>query len=623
MTKRSNLVFRGYVLFHYFVSDNNSGKLGRPYPPACSPTPWWVLGAVLLLSGCSAAHYRRSADKQSYGIIQEVEQGVFGRTNAFSIDTPYSKRKVEEIKPSELIEDRAAKGQRMVSIEEALDLAVNRSRSYQSAREALYSSALTLTGQRHVFGPQFFGSVTPTYSRIPDRGQDSLAVRDGVPNGPEVQPRDLNSRKLIVGTSIGVSQLLTSGGELGINLANDILRYYTGNARQSVVSIVSVNLAQPLLRGFGRNNPDVERLTQAERNVVYAVRKFAFFQDQFALDVVNDYFDLLAQKDVIRNRYTNYLGRVQSTKRLEARAKDRERLSDVDQARQAELTAKNNYVNEVASYRNSLDKFKITLGLPLGEKISFEDTVLDEMEKNGLVPAPLDPEQAYRVAVQRQLQILNAIDAYEDIQRKVRVSANQLKPGLNVFAKASLDSDRPTDYTHFDPANLNRSVGVELDLPLDRLNERNTYRATLISFEEELRKFTLTLDNLKDSIDRGLRTLGQRRQNYEIQRNALTLANRRVASTTLLLEAGRAEVRDLVDAQDAQIAAQNAVTLALVDYQQTRLQLLLDVGALDTSTPRFWLKDHLAGFVPAGQPMPAPTESVEQPVLPPDQYFQN
>ena len=92
----------------------------------------------------------------------------------------------------------------------------------------------------------------------------------------------------------------------------------------------------------------------------------------------------------------------------------------------------------------------------------------------------------------------------------------------------------------------------------------------LVNFESELRTFTGRLDDLKSSIESGLRTLEQRRQNYEIQKNALILADRRVASTTLLLEAGRAEVRDLVDAQDAQIASQNAVTAAMVDYQQTR-----------------------------------------------------
>ncbi len=164
-----------------------------------------------------------------------------------------------------------------------------------------------------------------------------------------------------------------SGGQLGVNLANDILRYYTGDPRRSILSAISVNLAQPLLRGFGRNNPAVEALTQAERNVVYAVRDYKFFQDEFAMEIVNDYFTLLAQKDIIRNRYKDYQSWVQSTKRLEARANDREKLADVDQARQQELTAKNSYINALANYRNSLDQFKIRLGLPVGESVHLDD----------------------------------------------------------------------------------------------------------------------------------------------------------------------------------------------------------------------------------------------------------
>jgi outer membrane protein TolC len=560
-----------------------------------------ALAGALFLSGCTAGHYRRSADKETYGIVQQCESNIFGRTNDFTINTPYSTRKPEAIPPSELIEDRLQTGQRALTIAGALDLAVSRSRRYQAAKETLYLTALSLTGLRYAFSPQFFANSMGTLGRESDG--DNFGS---------------------VSSHVGVSQLLKSGGQLSASLANDILRYYTGDPRRSLISLLTVNLSQPLLRGFGRNNPAVENLTQAQRNVVYGVRTYSFFQDQFALEIVNDYFGLLAQKDTTRNRYTNYLGRVQSTQRLEARAVDRERLADVDQARQAELTAKNNYVNAAAAYRNSLDQLKIKLGLPLGEKLTLDDQALDEMEQNGLVPAPLNAEAAYRVAAAKQLQLLNAIDKFEDTKRKVRLAANQLQADLKVVADANLASDAPTDYARFDPDKVRANVGLELNLPIDRLPERNSYRASLVAFEAELRNFTLTLDTLKESIDLGLRTLEQDRQNYDIQKNALELANRRVESTTMLLEAGRAEVRDLVDAQDAQIAAQLAVTTALVDYQQTRLQLMLDIGALHTEVPKFWLKDHLAAFMTTPAPVSGnlpPSPSKGQPVLSPEQYF--
>jgi hypothetical protein len=48
------------------------------------------------------------------------------------------------------------------------------------------------------------------------------------------------------------------------------------------------------------------------------------------------------------------------------------------------------------------------------------------------------------------LQILNYIDEFEDSKRAIRISADQLKPGLNLTAAAALETDG-TDYTRFDP----------------------------------------------------------------------------------------------------------------------------------------------------------------------------
>jgi outer membrane protein TolC len=558
----------------------------------------FLLGSALLWSGCTAAHHRRAADKEVYRIVQQAELQIFGKTNALSIDTAYSARKPNEILPSELIEDRLQTNRRTLTIEDALDLAVRNSRRYQTEKERLYLTALSLTGDRYAFSPQFFARSEASIERT------SEGERLG----------RLNS-------DAGVGKLLKTGGALSVALANDVLRYYTGEPRREVLSFISVNLTQPLLRGFGRNSPEVENLRQAERDVMYGLRDYSFFQDEFALEIVNDYFALLEQKDVIRNRYNNYLSRVRSAERLAAR-KDREKSSDVDQARQAELSARINYVNAVASYRNSLDQFKIKLGLPLGEKIYLDDQALAEVKATGLVPAPLNPEQAYRLAVEKQLQILNAIDIFEDTKRKIRVAADAFKPGLDLDGRVSLDSTRPTDYTRFNPKYVRAEAGVLLDLPIDKLSERNSYRRALITFETEIRNLTLTLDNLKDSIERGLRTLEQRRQNHQIQQSALELATRRVESGLLRMQAGLADVRELVEAQDAQISAQNAVTSALVDYQESRLQLMLDIGALQTDGDKFWLKDQLAGFLPSNVADKQPA-SPAQAVIPPDEFFNN
>ena len=552
------------------------GRLALAALRARRPAGW---GSVLALSllwlagGCSTKHYQKSADREAYNLVGRGQKQVLGHTNAFSIDTPYSTRDPQTIKPPELIEDRLRTGSpRVLTIEQALELAATSSRRFQAQKEQLYLLALSVSGARHKFIPNPLATSVASRTRYPD--EDTLGE---------------------VKSQVAVSQMLKTGGQIGVGLANDVLRWYTGSSPGSAISTLSAYFSQPLLRGFGRYNLDVENLTQAERNLIYGVRNYTFFQNTFAVEVLNDYFNLLAQKDVLRNQYTNYLSRISSTRRLEARAADRERLTDVDQARQAELSAKVSYVNTATAYLSAMDQFKIKLGLTVGEPIRLDDQPLDELQARGPVAIGLPREEAYRLAVRRHMDILNEIDKFEDSQRKILVYANQLKADLNVFGNSQLSSSPPTDYAKFNADRVQAQVGVQLNLPLDRLLERNNYRSTLVSFESELRNLTLRLDTLKDAIERGLRTVEQRRQNYEIQTNALTLANRRVDSVTLLLEAGRAEVRDLVDAQDAKIAAQNAVTSELVAYQQAALQLLLDIGVLETESRRFWLKDQLAG----------------------------
>ncbi|MGZ8899005.1 MAG: TolC family protein [Limisphaerales bacterium] len=557
-----------------------------------------ILTLVLVSTGCTTKQYRERADREVYGILQQAHRQVFGTNSSFTAEI-LSSPEPAKITPDQVIGERNTAGTRELSIEEALDMAVQNSRRYSTEKERLYLTALTLSGERYAFQPHPFASTGASFDRS-SNGERFGAAR----------------------SRIGVSQFLKTGGSIGLTVANDLLRYYTGDPRKSVVSVISVDLVQPLLRGFGKYNPAVESLTQAERNVIYAVRNYNYFQQEYAISIVSDYFNLLGQKDVVRNRYTNYLSRVQATQRLEERfTGQRERAMDVDQARQAELSARNNYVNAVANYLNSLDQFKIELGLPVSEQVHLHDEALVELEEHGLTPVQIASDYAYRLATGRQMQILNAIDQFEDSKRKIKVATNRLLPDLNLLADASLESDRPTDYTKFDPNEIRAGVGVELNLPIDRLRERNSYRATLISFESELRSLALTLDTLKDSIERGLRTLEQRRQTYLIQQGALQVADRRVLAANQLIEAGRAAVRDLVEAQDAQVAAQNAVTSALVSYQDAMLGLLLDIGILETESPRFWLKDHLAALEGT---MPATTDQnplLQQQIVLPHEVF--
>ena len=70
---------------------------------------------------------------------------------------------------------------------------------------------------------------------------------------------------------------------------------------------------------------------------------------------------------------------------------------------------------------------------------------------------------------------------------------------------------------------------------------------------------------------------------YRIASASVDLARRQVDSTEMLLQAGRAIIRDVLDAQSALLSAQNNLAAALVDYRVARLDLAVNMDILHVS----------------------------------------
>jgi outer membrane protein TolC len=574
-----------------------------------------------LLAGCTAKYYRKSADKETYRIIQEVDRRVFGKTNAFTIDTPYSGRDLRTIPPAEIIQDRMSTNRRIINLDQALDLAVQNSREYQDEKETLYLKALSLTGARYEFTPQVIANSTAhafgsgRFVDVPYRVGTNTFFRS------EYQRSEQGS----VNNRIEVSTLLRTGGRLTVALANDLIHYFIrspDSRRNTAASVLSVELTQPLLRGFGINNPFVERLTQTERDVVYAVRRFNRFQQSFAVQTVVDYFNLLTQKDIVRNYYRDYTNRIETTRYLETRAVDRERRSDVDNARTEDLQAKRDYIDALAGYLNLLDGFKLRLGIPVSETLYLDDRDLRDLIEAGLTPVEIERQAAFRLSLEKQADVLNAIDQFEDSKRKVRLARDQLRPGASLFANASINSEDRYDYANWDPNKVRYDAGIQVDLPFDRLIERNEYRTALVSFESQLRALSRRLDEYRDRIDSGLRGLEQRRLNYLNGVESLKVAQRRVENNTMLLEAGRTTIINLRDAQDALIESENRLAQLYTAYLSARLNLLVDIGVIQIEPDRFWLLDPLKDMLLPAQRGEPPLRMPDDRVLPPENFLE-
>jgi len=557
-----------------------------------------IAGALLLGPGCSTSYHKRKADEENYEIIRQIEAEVFGRTNQFTIDTRYSKRDPKEIPASELIEDRRRREVLRINLEQALEIAHKNSRPYQRQKEDLYLAAVNLSNQRNVFSSIWSSRINPNLER-----------------------QSNGEGRIENATSLGISKrLYRTGGTITANFANDLLRFVTGNPRRNLANTLSLAFTQPLLRGATRYNSVSDRLTQAERDVIYAIRDFTQFQRSFAVDVVNAYFDLLGLKNTIRNNYANYLARQEATARARARqGVDSKRNYDL--ALQSELRQKNVYINSIVTYQRALDNFKDRLGIPISTALYLDDQPFADLVKIGLPPVDLTADAAYMVAVTNHLPTLNEIDRYQDAKRRILVAANALRTGLDITTGASLNWDKEEDYSNFNVEQVRANMGLVLDLPLNRVNERNAYRTALINFERQLRSLQQTLDDRRAVIRQGLRQLEQSRKNYANNELGVAIAQRRVAELKLRVAAGTVDQQSFIDAQNSLIQEQNSRVNAIVSYLQARLQLLLDIGTITTDQRRFWLESGLAPEKTEPAPFD-PQKALAEPVIPPEELFQ-
>lgn len=499
----------------------------------------------------SAAEWREDADRQVYALVDSRRAELFTAANGFTIEPP-----------PESLRQRILSGEGgevQLTLVECLNVASENSRDYQTRKERLYLSALDLTAERWRFEARGFGTLSANVIGTGD-----------------------HSDLVTVSGDVGVTQLLKNGGSIVASIGSSLFRALATGDGWDALSALSFSFTQPLLSGSGRLVAQ-ENLTQAERNLVYEVRSFERFRRTFAFDVASRYYSLLEAYEQLENQRRNLENLVTLVDRNEALAAAG-RISDieVDQARQNELDSENEVLEQESDLQRRLDDFKLFLGLPVDAALQLDSAEFTRLTEEDPLLDALSVDLATRIALAERLDLLNVEGSVEDSRRRVEITADDLRMALDLSVDSNVASieGRPTDL----PLDASIwSAGFDLELPFDKLDERNAYRSSLIDLASSERELDLTADQIESDVRDSLRTAATTRESYAIQQGAVVLAERRVASAELSLLAGRASTRDLLESQDDLLAAQNSQTTALIDFTLTRLGLYLNLEMLRVS----------------------------------------
>jgi len=518
------------------------------------------LGAIFVLgvAGChSPEYYKSEADEEVYSIIDNKWQEGYGEKTNYKIGDV-------EPGPNDVQLEEIIPDPNVLSLADAVAIATSNNREYKTEKEQLYLTALDLTLKRHNFARQWFGTFDSQYARGAEDEEISYEA------------------------DTGFSQLLADGAAVSVNIGLEWARFLTGSPGTSLTSVLSGTITQPLLRGAGRRIVQ-EELTQAEREALYRIRSFNRFRKGFVVSIVSAYYRVLQQRDKVTNAENNYRRRVLSRERLEMEAEaGRVPQFEVDQAHQSELDAESGLVSAQQTYEQRLDEFKIKLALPTDAKIELDQNELNLLREAGIVEPNYMVEDAIAAALSHRLDLVNSRDKVDDAVRKIAVAEDNLRAELNLVGSTSVNSRGKTDFGTLRFQEGSYTLGIESDLPFDRKSERNAYRRSLITLIQQQRDYEEDMDGVRLDVRQAYRELEAAAQQYIIRKNSLELAETRVESTSMLLQAGRLTTRDLLESQDSLIEAQNSLTEALVSHLTAKLTFFKDIGILQVRPDGMW-----------------------------------
>jgi outer membrane protein TolC len=542
------------------------------------------LGFVLLLAGCSTAHYRKSADQETYRAIQAKTGQVPNMDPHFTIEetntVSLAGYPVTTNAPDFLGNDgKVELGAHTLKLEEALDMAVHHSRVYQSRKEQLYLSGLSLTLARHQFAPLFSASGSAGYNVNTE--QAVTVGIDQLTGQPKVIVSDsLVEQHSVSGSgNVGASWLIRDVGRVTTAFTSDFLRFITGDPRVTSSSQLSATFLRPLLRDAGYKQ-EAEALVQAERRLLYDLRDFTRFRKDFSVQIATAYYGVLGSRDAVRNSFLNLETSRRNAERTRALAAEgRVTTADLGRLEQQELTAESAWIAAVRSYKQALDNFKIQLGLTVDANIVLDDRELAALQ---IQHPDISVDDSIQVALVARLDYLNTKDELADAERHVKLAADALKPRVDLSASGTISSD-PNKDGHFslpEPGRYRWNAGLDVDPGIDRKAERNSYRSSLITRNQAARAVVQQEDEIKLQVRDSWRTLDQAKRSYEISEIGVKIAERRLEEQNLLAEFGRSKAQDLVDAQNALNDSKNQRTQALVTHTIARLQFWNNMGIL-------------------------------------------
>ena len=209
----------------------------------------------------------------------------------------------------------------------------------------------------------------------------------------------------------------------------------------------------------------------------------------------------------------------------------------------------------------------------------------------------IEERKAIEFALENRLDLMNNRAQLVDSYRSVELAANRLQSDLSVTASANLQTDPNVDNAfRLDSENNQYNIGVNFDGPVNRFNERNSYRLAQIGYQQQRRTYMQAEDTIVVGIRQNLRQLLTNRYNFLILRQQLINATSQLDQAQFNLRTATSGDSSLT--QDVLRALQNlrdaktSLISSWINYETSRIALFVDLELLQLNEQGVWINEN-------------------------------
>ena len=415
-----------------------------------------------------------------------------------------------------------------LNLEEAINLALQANRNISMSRFSVESRQLSLNSAQSEFALKFVPAANLDLSGGDSESDQSVSL------GLSLR------KKLESGTYVSVSPAIT-------------------RADSQYDSEITFSLAQPLLRGFGKE-VNLDSLRSAEYSSRAADRSFYITRINTVLETVSTVYQVILQKELIRLN-ESLVSRLRSYVEA-ARIKEKIGLSTAMDVYRAEISlsdAEDSLTLASEGYEDAIDNLKIILSLPLQTELDIFAPLKFEIVR-------IDLKEAEKIALKNRIDLEQAKDEVKETQRRKSIAKHNILPELNlIFGYTRYGSS--DDFGR--GAALNEDIwGVRLETSTDlyRTVEKTVYKQSVIDVQAVRLNSELLHDEIRRDVRKQLTALKKGVKRIENRKDQIKQAEGKMALAKVKFARGMANNFDLIEAVTELQRATSDLLSVNIDY---------------------------------------------------------